>query len=164
MQSVPVFPDILKIADFRWKMLKSAELKGRVTWFMYFLDLLYVRYNCAKFHQFRICVRHFREGELFCPRPHHLWAAPKKPILNRVKVPYFFFKNELIFSKKRLCVYLDFAKKFKYILNKVEGFNLSKSCILIKVEDLKACNFIKKWVFLGEGSQFESPPSYLKKS
>ena len=50
-------------------MLMSAELKGCVTWFICFLDLLWVRYNCAKFHQCR------------CPHP---WAAPKKPILNRV--------------------------------------------------------------------------------
>ena len=40
MQSIPVFPDILKIADFDEKMLMSAELKGCVTWFIYFLDFL----------------------------------------------------------------------------------------------------------------------------
>ena len=27
-------------------MLMSAELNGCVTWFIYFLDLLWVRYNC----------------------------------------------------------------------------------------------------------------------
>ena len=37
-------------------MLMSAELKACVTWFIYFLDLLYVRYNCAKSHHCRICV------------------------------------------------------------------------------------------------------------
>ena len=40
-------------------MLMSAELKGCVTWFIYFLDLLWLRYNCAKFHHCRICVTDF---------------------------------------------------------------------------------------------------------
>ena len=51
-------------------MLMSAELKGCVTWFIYFLDLLWVRYNCAKFHHCRICVTDFRGGgELFAALP-----------------------------------------------------------------------------------------------
>ena len=49
------------------KMLISAELKECVTWFIYFLDLPYVRYNYAKFHHCRICVTDFRE------------VGPKKP-------------------------------------------------------------------------------------
>ena len=67
MQSISVFLDIGKFVDFWWKMLMSAELKGYVTWFLYFLDLLWVRYNCAKFHHCRICVTDFREGRPFCP-------------------------------------------------------------------------------------------------
>ena len=47
-------------------MLMSAELKENVTWFIYFLDLLWVRYNCAKFHHCRICVTDFRDGGPFC--------------------------------------------------------------------------------------------------
>ena len=78
-----LFPDIAKFADFRQKILMSAELKSCVTWFIYFLDLLWVRYNCAKFHYCRICVTNFLDGGPFCP--HHPWAASKKPILNRVK-------------------------------------------------------------------------------
>ena len=65
------------------KMLISAELKGCVTWFIHFLDLHYVRYNCAKFHHCRICVADFREGSLFAPT--HSWTVPKRPILNKVK-------------------------------------------------------------------------------
>ena len=42
-------------------MLMLVELKGWVRWFTYFLDLLYVRYNRAKFHHCRICVTDFRE-------------------------------------------------------------------------------------------------------
>ena len=45
-------------------MLMSVELKGYVTWFIYFLHLLWVRYNCAKFHHCRICVRDFREYKI----------------------------------------------------------------------------------------------------
>ena len=55
-------------------MLISAELKGCVTRFIYFLDLLLVRYNCAKFHNCRI---HFREGGFLATL--HPWAAQKSP-------------------------------------------------------------------------------------
>ena len=51
------------------KILMSAELKRYVTWFIYFLDLLWGRYNCAKFHHWRICVTDFRERGLFAPPP-----------------------------------------------------------------------------------------------
>ena len=51
------------------KMLISAELKECVTWFIYFLDLYWVRYNCAKFHNCRICVTDFREGAFLPPPP-----------------------------------------------------------------------------------------------
>ena len=68
------------------KMLMSAELKECVTWFIYFLDLLWVRYNCAKFHHCTICATNFREQGPFWPLPHP-WADPKKPILNSVKDP-----------------------------------------------------------------------------
>ena len=60
----------------------SAELKKCVTWFIYFLDLLWVWYDCAKFHHCRICVTDFSERGPFWPP--HPWAAAKKPILNRV--------------------------------------------------------------------------------
>ena len=50
-------------------MLMSAEVRDCVTWFIYFLDLLYVRYNCAKFHHW-ICLTDFRERGLFAPPPH----------------------------------------------------------------------------------------------
>ena len=49
------------------KMVMSPEIKGCVTWFIYFLDLLWVRYNCAKFHHCRICATYFRERGYFCP-------------------------------------------------------------------------------------------------
>ena len=40
MQSMSVFLYITKVADFRWKMLMTAEFKGCVTQFIYFFDLL----------------------------------------------------------------------------------------------------------------------------
>ena len=74
-------------------MLISAELKECVTWFIYFVDLLKVRYNCAKFHHCMICVTDLKEGArilLACPSPphyhHYPWASPKRPILNRVNI------------------------------------------------------------------------------
>ena len=51
------------------KMLISAELKGFITLFLYFLDLPQVRYNCAKFHHCRICVTDFREGRAIREQP-----------------------------------------------------------------------------------------------
>ena len=55
-----------------WFPVKNCwcQLKGCVTWFIYFLGLLWVRYNCAKFHHRRICVTDFREGGLFAPPTH----------------------------------------------------------------------------------------------
>ena len=64
------------------KVLMSAELKGCVTWFIYFLGLLEVRYSCAKFH-YRICVTDFRKGGPFCPSPQSV-SSQKKTILNGI--------------------------------------------------------------------------------
>ena len=49
------------------KMLMPAELKGFVTWFIYFLDLLWLSYNSANFHHCRICVTDFIERGAFLP-------------------------------------------------------------------------------------------------
>ena len=46
---------------------------------MYFLDLLYVRYNCVKFDQCRICATDFREGGGFLPTPTHPPSTPHQP-------------------------------------------------------------------------------------
>ena len=87
---------------------------------MYFLDLLYVRYNCAKFHQCRICVTDFREGGPFCPSPHP-WAAPKKPILNRVKSAFQTFeKNNPSLSKPTL-KYLVYRQVFWVKVGHLQG-------------------------------------------
>ena len=67
---------------FDGKVLMSAELRGCVTWFIYFMGVLEVRINCTNFPLCRICVTGFREGGLFAPYP---WAAPKRLILNRDK-------------------------------------------------------------------------------
>ena len=50
------------LLTFNKKMLMSAELEGCVTWFIYLLVHLQMRYNCVKFHFCRICVTDFREG------------------------------------------------------------------------------------------------------
>ena len=67
MQSISVFLDIAKFADFQWKNADVSRTQGCVTWFIYFLDLLRVRYNCANFHHCRICVTDLREGGPFWP-------------------------------------------------------------------------------------------------
>ena len=55
------------------KMQMSAELNGCIPWFIYFLDLLLVRYKCAKFHHCSICVTDFREEDLSAP----IWIGLK---------------------------------------------------------------------------------------
>ena len=79
-----MFLDVAKFSDFWWQNPESAELKECVTWFVHFFYLPLVWYNCAKSHHCRICLADLRERG---PKssPPHPWAAPKKPILNRVK-------------------------------------------------------------------------------
>ena len=79
IQFVPVFSDITKITYFWWKIADVNKTQGVCHVSTYFLDL---RHNCAKFHHSGICVRDFRDP----------WTAPKRPILNRVNIPYFRIK------------------------------------------------------------------------
>ena len=60
--------------------------------------------SCAKFHHCWICETEFREGDIFGhpPAPLHPWAAPKKPILNRVKLENF----DYVFSIKTRFIFL----------------------------------------------------------
>ena len=60
-----------KLLIFNGEIFMSAELKGCVTWFIYFSDLIKVRYNCAKFHYCRVCVT---------------WEAPERSILKDLSV------------------------------------------------------------------------------
>ena len=76
MQSISVLPDITKLLISGEKILISAKLKACVTSFIFVLDLLLVRFNCAKSHHCRICVREFRDGGLFALSP--FVSSPKK--------------------------------------------------------------------------------------
>ena len=70
---------IAKFVDSRWKNADVSRTQGCVAWFTYFLDLLWVRYNCAKFHYCRIYVTDFREGGPFCtPPPPPIHEQPRK--------------------------------------------------------------------------------------
>ena len=60
-----------------------------VTWFICFLNLLYVKYNCAKSHHCRICVAYFKSRRDFltpiCEQPRKIpcWiglVAPLHPV------------------------------------------------------------------------------------
>ena len=107
-------------------MLMLAELKGCVTWFIYFLDLVWLRYNCAKFHHCRICVPDLMEGRAFLPPPHP-WAAPKKPILNRVKIVQKLFLTLLLFDKYFFKYLFDFYMWFLFYLHKIKIFLRKKT-------------------------------------
>ena len=73
------------------KILMSTELNGGVSRSLYvffellFFELLFWKYNCAKFDYCRIGVTDFRQGGSFRPPAPYLWAAQKRPTLNRVK-------------------------------------------------------------------------------
>ena len=57
-------------------MLMSAELKGWVTRFIYFVNLFYVRYNCQVSSLLNVCDRFLGRGEgLFCLHSPHSGAA-----------------------------------------------------------------------------------------
>ena len=80
-----------KFADFRWKNDDISRTQGVCHVIQIILDLLQVRYNSAKFHCYRICVTGFREGGGPFRPPTHPWAAPKLPILNKVKTEKSFY-------------------------------------------------------------------------
>ena len=69
MQSISVFLDIKNFADFRWKNTDVSRTQGVCHVIHIFLDLLKVRYNCAKLHHCRICVKDFRERGAPSPSP-----------------------------------------------------------------------------------------------
>ena len=113
-------------------MLISAELKGCVTLFLYISNLLKVKYNCAKFHHFRICLTDFKERFwqiLFCHS--HPWAALKRSMLNRVmsfNVKHLlksYYWKKMIFSKlfqvKKVRLQVSFwgvpTRRYQWILN-----------------------------------------------
>ena len=56
-----------KLLIFIGLMLMSAERKKCVTWFIYSFGLLWVRYNCAKFHHCRMCGTDLKRESLFDP-------------------------------------------------------------------------------------------------
>ena len=69
---------------YREKMLIPAEFKGCVMWFIYFLDLLWVKHNCATFHHCRICLTDFRDGAPSIreqPRKSPSWIGLKVSLL-----------------------------------------------------------------------------------
>ena len=105
-------------------MLMSAEIKVCVTLLMHFLDLLYAKHNCGKFHDFRICVTDFRERAFYHPHP---WAAPKRSIPNRIKahlqknfIPKIFNIHFQEISSRSIVIWLSTFYKvseyFKYFI------------------------------------------------
>ena len=84
MKYIPAFLDITKFANFRRKNADVSRTQGVHHMIHKFFESSLGKVNCAKFHYCRICVTGFRVGT-FLPSRFHLSAAPKRPILNRVK-------------------------------------------------------------------------------
>ena len=109
------------------KILMSAELKGCVTWFLYFWIL---RSNYVKSHHCRMCVSDFREDGPFC-RP-----DSKRPILNRVTNAGFFsqlLKTSDLFPELKIFHFEDFYwGKYSEAVVRVYG-RLCPSVFLMKL-------------------------------
>ena len=69
MQSMYVFVDIRKFADFRSKNagVSRTQRVCHVSDMFFGSSLIQVRYNCAKFRHCRICVTNFKEEGPFWP-------------------------------------------------------------------------------------------------
>ena len=66
MQSIS---DIAKLAYFRLKNADVSRTQGVCHVIHKILDLLWFRYNCAKYHHCTICLTDFREEGFLPPRP-----------------------------------------------------------------------------------------------
>ena len=84
MKYTSAFLDIKKFANFWRKNADVSRTQGVRHMIHRFFESSLGKVNCAKFHYCRICVTGFRVGT-FLPSRFHLSAAPKRPILNRVK-------------------------------------------------------------------------------
>ena len=91
MQSISAFLDIPKFADFQWKNAAVSRTQG--VWHvihMFFLSSLSKIYIIAGYVWQILWTAGGKKAPLFAPfcpsPPPRLWAAPKMPILNRVKI------------------------------------------------------------------------------
>ena len=75
MQTISPFSDTAKFADFQLKSADVSRTQGVCHVIPMFFGLLWVRYNCAKFHPCRRCVAGFREGA-FLPLLHLIRKQP----------------------------------------------------------------------------------------
>ena len=116
------------------KMLMSLERKRCVTWFIYFLDLIWVRYNRAKFHHCRICATYFWEGGLVFP-PYV--GRPQKGILNRVNIIIKSTSSKLSSTEPSLKDQLIAL----YLLREFQSFYKRDVMYLLR----KNTNFINAW-------------------
>ena len=80
-------------------MLVTADLRC-VSQDVYIFFGNFLGYNFVKFHHCRICVTDFREGVFLPnpPSPAHPWAAPKKPIMNRVNEFEHFKETKILWN------------------------------------------------------------------
>ena len=85
-RTYPVYSFVNFIVDFRLSFeVHEKNIREEVHHMIQiFSGSLYAWYNCTKFHLFGICVTSFRNWGPFCSP--HLLAAPKRPILNRIKL------------------------------------------------------------------------------
>ena len=92
------------------KMLMSAEL------WIYFFNLLLVRYNCTKFHHYGIWVTHFREGDFLATFiREQLWKCPSRTGLNCLTALNAVDSKEKNYSYVPIHVLLNFLNLHGFI-------------------------------------------------
>ena len=123
-------------------MLMPAELKGCVTWFIYFLDLLWVRYNCAKCHHCSICVIDFREGGLFAPPPPIREQPRKSPSWIRLR-----------FATQGFQALLQHSRKSYHELTSMTRFSEKQSHFFIKSSNSRDNGVIDVGIETGSGQR-----------
>ena len=124
MQSIFVSLDIAKFVDLQWKKCWCQQNSNVcVTWFIYFFDLLRVRYNCAKFHYCRICVKDFREGDFFAP---HLPPICEEPLFGPSWIELIIHELSSYYSNINLTYEVELHNKLEFLDLCMTRINKSK--------------------------------------
>ena len=146
MQFISLFLNVTEVADFLWKMLMSAELKGCVTWAIYFFS-----HNCAKFHHYKVCVTDFREREPFwAPIREHFQKRSSWIGLRPNEICFHEFSVEIFWKLFYLnFLWLNFLSCLHYSIsqttNRMIGWLLLIGKIVLGFISKSHLNFVWNW-------------------
>ena len=78
------------------KNADASRTRGMCQMIYIFLNLLKVRYNCAKFHHCGICVTYVRQGDEFL---YHPWTSP---FLEQSQKDPYWMENFILCAVKKV--------------------------------------------------------------